>query len=80
MKLEDVDWHPFPAVTCTAILTGGLLLAALKITQMYSQLAIDTEEMVRGDLSVTQAAARSAPARSVDIISENEAVIPVSSR
>jgi len=80
MKLEDVDWHPFPAVACTAILTGGLLLAALKITQMYSQLAIDTEEMVRGDLSVTQAAARSAPARSVDIISENEAVIPVSSR
>jgi len=81
MKLEGVDLFPASAITCTAIVAAVLAAAACKMRRIYVELAIERDDMVRGDLNVAQALGPQASAAApVDLMSEDQAVIPVSSR
>ena len=96
MKLENVDFYPATAIWCTAIVAGVLLMAFYKMTTMYRELAIPSDDLVRGDLNIgtvqplvapststaprpkAGAAPAAAAGQSVDLVSEDRPVIPVS--
>lgn len=92
MKLDDQTYSPWPAIGCSSILLCALGAAVHRMTRIMHELAIPSEAMVTGALTVGQQNAMEGGgaggafsgdtrlAHRVDLISENQAAITVSQR
>ena len=72
MKLEEVPLHPGPAIWCTVVVVVVLGAAVARMTTIAHEMRIEHGTMVAGDLTVTQ------QSEAVDLLSEANAVIPIS--
>lgn len=77
MKLLDVPGYPWPAIGCSAIVFCVGTSGACKMYSIASDLSIDRSALVQGDLTIGQQQGAEG-ASSVDILSEQYEVIPVS--
>ena len=74
MKLEMVEWHPGPAVACTALVGVIGSVGLYKMCRLAQELSIPNQHIVEGDLTIATSSGAS-----VDIMAEQNAVIPVAS-
>ena len=73
MKLDGTPGYPWPAVASSVVVGTAVAAASARIWRISREMAIDHSALVEGDLSIMRD-----QGASVDILSEQSEVIPVS--